>query len=57
MMQNPYDIVSNENFGYVCQDCKYFGTKCSQQDDGGCICSRFKLPSTDEDAVFDEEVE
>lgn len=57
MMQNPYDIVSNESFGYVCQDCKYFGTKCSQQDDGGCICSRFKLPSTDEDAVFDEEVE
>ena len=57
MMQNPYDIVSNENFGYVCQDCKDVGTKCSQQDDGGCICSRFKLPSSDEDAVFDEEVE
>lgn len=48
-MQNPYDDVSNDSFGYVCQDCKYFENGCNQQDDGGCICTRFRLPNKDEE--------
>lgn len=57
-MENPYDAESNEDHGYVCQDCRYFQSgRCAEEDEGGEICSRFELPRRGSYMNYDEEMQ
>lgn len=54
---NPYEIESNEDHGYVCQDCKHYKSgRCAEEDEGGEICTRFELPKRGS-YEYDKEVE
>lgn len=55
---NPYDKDGNDSHGYVCQDCRYYQSgRCTEEDEGGEICTRFELPRRGSYTDYDEEVQ
>lgn len=49
---NPHEIDSNEDHGYICEDCRRFQDgRCHQEDECGEICQYFELGGEKNDRV------